>query len=640
MDFSKKKFNIIGEVMSDGQGDWSWVFYIVKQLISFGAKPNNINIIYYNVYDNNTTIKNLKKLSSVLKNLKCSNTIKDEIFNNKELLFFLLNQKFLQDVKDKILTEFTEKIYKLEKHFTAEETAKIFDILKELNNGYREMLQINGNPIKQISNKKICYFNNNSIRFNIDNINYTIGNSLYSINNIKDLNIDKIKTIKIYLFSADNNPDKLEEKLENKINIIFRTQQENTDFMTKIVASRYKIIMREGGHSDDNALNCNPNFGYVQANPLGDEKQLNNYIKTNNLPNIDKINVAYISLGKKAEEADKLLLFIKILSQVTEDLSGNTIGIIGDVFKNIFITNVSGKKSLFVISKEEDNKITIKYNSKTFYIVPLQRINFVYDGFNFAYFLKKANKYCMLSGDMSYMEGLTIGDKIVIHVGMSNKYNMINELKNKIISEFRSMSKFVDTDLDNSYERIIEKDTSINKYSIFLSDPEYINKQNNICSNDFNIALKTKIEEEIRFIEFGPIIPRFLKFLDSNRDEFINSIPPCNYGSTYITFDNLLTNLKDPINGINEKNLIENLDKFNNNLSQLLSDYINEGLNITPDRKQKIINLCIHILNAMNTYSFIDDTAYENSSTNPTFVNFKNKYLKYKHKYLKLKQKF
>jgi len=78
MDFSKNKFNIIGEVMGDGQGDWSWVFYILKQLISFGAKPNNINIIYYNIYDGvapgNTicdTKFKLEKLSSVLKDLEC-----------------------------------------------------------------------------------------------------------------------------------------------------------------------------------------------------------------------------------------------------------------------------------------------------------------------------------------------------------------------------------------------------------------------------------------------------------------------------------------------------------------------------------------------------------------------------------------
>jgi hypothetical protein len=609
VDLSKVQVNIIGEVMSDGQGDWSWVFTIAKQLIDYNIPHNNIKIFYQNVYDVGDTKTNLDKLSNLLDKLQCSDTILQNIYDDVSKLKFLLEDTNNPTDNKILLDKFLTKIYTLSGNMTAQETADIFNIIVAINKGFRDIIQLQSNPTTKISGKKICYYDNTlntPNTFKIDDINYEVKNSLYSINNISNLNIPSTNTIQINLLNNDISSlsDKdFNDQFEDKINIFFRTQ-EASEFSEKIL--NYKpIIIREGGDDTDSALNCNPEFGYVQAQPSGNDQQLQKYLTDNKLPEISKINVAYISLGD-SDEFNKLILLIKILSNVIEDLSGNTIGIIGNIYEKIFISNRTtdlNSNNIDMIENKPEKK-KIKCNNKTFYIIALPRINLNLNGFNFGYFLEKSNKYCMLSGDMSYMEGLTLG-KAVIHVGMSNKYKMIDELKNKIISEIPTSDKSLET----SYEEIITNDSLIVLYAKFISDPQYLSKQDTICKKNFFDTLKNKISNKVS-------IEQYIKLI---KDIKLNSI-------NYTHFNT------DPDKSfLDENSILAGLEYFMDDSQNIpvLMQIINKHLEPNYlDNKDNYDKFKEFIESIIINYDFLPSKQ----------TNYMQKYLKYKQKYLKLKK--
>jgi hypothetical protein len=662
MDLRGKKFNVIGEVMNDGQGDWGWVFTITNILLNKGVRPGDINIIFINAYDFGQNMKKaLIMLIKYLKNLNCidinPDTLKqlDAIIKNETIINFLLNDTFNIENNKKTIMDFTGLLNTIYNMFNSRNISNVYNILKELNTGYNFNKDLSN--ISTTDKKKLCYTKRID-EFNIlDSIKYEPGSVLFPINAMTKIteiepNFKTTNHLKIRIFGIIDSIEEtlLDEVLSNRINIFFRTQEDNIGLVESILTKK-PIIIREGGHSGNNALNCGPEYGYIQTTPKRNEQKLIEFKALNNLPDLKTIHVAYISLGEKEKEIDKLLLFVKILSNIEEISSENTIAIVGNVFNNIFndidlqndvdlINDINTLdnpilttkydsnhikykkykkyyniiKSNITILNKEPNKVKFKYNNnnKILNIIPLPRISMLDNGFDFSYFLEQTNKYCMLSGDMSYMEGLTLG-KVVIHVGMSNKFVMINKLKNKIIENFKEP---VNDLIKQSYEVIITNDTDIIEYSKFISNPIYLEQQIIICKKDFSETLIETINSILN------------KSSDSLFDKFITFLNKHNIPIE----ENINTSLKQILDHEdNYPNLVSLLNYLMSN-QYVTKDNITETLKFFNDDDGKD-------LYDDNLYKeFFDKLKSQHIPLQSLAGGYRTKYLKYKKKYLELKK--
>ena len=161
----------------------------------------------------------------------------------------------------------------------------------------------------------------------------------------------------------------------------------------------------------------------------------------------------------------------------------------------------------------DKGEITVKFNNKNLIIKKTNSINLNDNGFNFPYLLEKTNSYCMLSGDSSYMEALTL-NKIVIHVGIDNKYVMINELNLQIINKidftkFKSIKNY-ETDIDKLQITNLDNfNKNLKLYSELLSNPLYLEKQKELTELNFDDSI---INEIGRLTSRLVITQKYLKY--------------------------------------------------------------------------------------------------------------------------------
>ena len=263
------------------------------------------------------------------------------------------------------------------------------------------------------------------------------------------------------------------------------------------------VYIREGGQQDqnpdENALACSIESGYIQALPEGNATKFEEYMSLRNL-NANNTCVSYISLGDSSHGL-KLSKFIKILcySNDYKYNSGNVYSILlTNAWEEIFGSDVEKLDSDIKIIGKEGASVTVEFNCKKLNIVNGTKISLSENGFNFAYLLEKTNDYCLLSGDNSYMEGLTLNKK-VIHVGMGNKYNMINQLQTQISHDLgiTYLTNYKEMDITHQNSRrsgvYVCNNADFLKYAYYISDSRYKTIQQKYVKKDFFKTLTDKI---------------------------------------------------------------------------------------------------------------------------------------------------
>ena len=258
------------------------------------------------------------------------------------------------------------------------------------------------------------------------------------------------------------------------------------------------IKIREGGNGRDNSLNCSIRYGYIRAKVEGDETRFATYCRNNNIAPLNS-HVCYISTSDPNEIPKKLSKFIKILCYSPEITNNNRILMINnwdELFSTINLANPRRQLDRdIIIGVPNNNEITVTFNTKNLIIKKTNSISLGNDGFNFSYLLNATNLYCMLSGDSSYMEGLTLNKK-VIHIGMSNKYDMINEINRTIIQTIGNPIFNTISNIERSIdENIATYNQNLQLYSQLLSNPRYLEIQNNLTRKNFDVTLKEEIDK-------------------------------------------------------------------------------------------------------------------------------------------------
>ena len=500
-------YNIIIEVMNDGAGDWAYAIYLLELLLNLGVEEQHIRIIYINCYDWNKDLNTLinDKLKKNIELLQCEVIDETNITTSKQPNVNIIKYTFpsiLDFKKEELVDEIKnieKKLYNIaEKKLIPTDFNNIFIIITKLLNGFKvsETNIKNGDYYCKIYKDKLN-INDNEL---IDLYNTNVKNAGYPFDRIGKILFYKYQKINLiyldyaYLYS-NNLADS--EIFKNVVNILFRTQEDlgfyNIDNL---------ISIREGGHSNDNSFNCSIQYGYIRSKPDGNKIQFDKYCYDNNIIPMNS-HVCYISQSDILKVPKNLSKFIKILGYTKNIDNNNKILMIGnwdELFSEINILN--HKRSLdadICISIIKDNEITVTFNYKTLIIKKINSINLEKNDFNFSYLLENTNSYCMLSGDSSYMEGLTL-NKRVIHIGMSNKYKMINELNLHIIEKigyvkFKSIKNY-ETDIDNLQEiNITAFNNNLKLYAELLAMPNYLEIQKQLTNKNFDDTIKEEINK-------------------------------------------------------------------------------------------------------------------------------------------------
>ena len=498
-------YNIIIEVMNDGAGDWAYAIYLLELLLNLGVEEQHIRIIYINCYDYGNDLNTLinDKLKKNIELLQCKVIDETNITTSKQPNFNIIKYTFTSNFNkeesvDKI-DNIKTKLYNIaEKKLIPTDFNNIFNIITKLLDGFK----VSGTNIK--NGDYYCEISNENLTINdiniIDLYNTNVTNAGYPFDRIGKILFYKYKKINLiyldyaYLYS-NNLADS--EIFKNVVNILFRTQEDQGFYNIDNL-----ISIREGGHSNDNSFNCSIQYGYIRSKPDGNKVQFDKYCNDNNIIPMNS-HVCYISPSDIFKVPKNLSKFIKILGYTKNINNNNKILMIGnwnELFSEINILN--HKMSLdadICISIIKHNEITVTFNYKTLIIKKINSINLEKNGFNFSYLLENTNSYCMLSGDSSYMEGLTL-NKRVIHIGMSNKYKMINELNLHIIEKigyvkFKSIKNY-ETDIDNLQEiNITAFNNNLKLYAELLAMPNYLEIQKQLTNKNFDDTIKEEINK-------------------------------------------------------------------------------------------------------------------------------------------------
>jgi len=506
-----KIYNIINQVMNDGAGDYAWSVNLLNFLLSQKVPQENIRLIYFNVYDYDQELKKLliSKISTHLDEFSKENTcktiidlstinkddtIKRYIFkkNTEAFNFSLYHDK-------KLLKSNGEKLYSDTNNLTPTDFYKINEIMDKIL--YSEKITLD----KISKNDIICEISDETYKsiygstFN-DKLELLRNPEMiaFPINRLKELYKD-YPEIKIFYFDAYKQMSNLKElKLFNTaINLVFLTQEND------IILDNY-INLREGGQSLNGALNCSLKYGYIQAEPKGDDSKLQEYRAKLKL-NLNNTCISYISTGSIKEVPQKLSKFIKIICYspkylyVDGDISSIYTILMINHYDTVFPLLIDQLDKDLVVRNIDNEYYEIIFNTKKIHIKKSSFIN-LNNGFNFAYLLSKTNEFCYLSGDNSYMEGLTL-NKRCVHIGMINKYNMIQELQNSIsrslgITNISSYEKIdiARNKLDNkSIEQFSDYNILLKNYSEFISNDKYLEYQKPLVKTNFYDTLTTAI---------------------------------------------------------------------------------------------------------------------------------------------------
>lgn len=506
------KINLISEVMNDGSGDWGWVKQILNILKKNGFVQEQIRIIFINTYDYGSDIKNfiLNILSEATNesNLICtehkSNSVNIDDFEDSDNIRFIINKIEKETFKKRknIFDNLNAKIYKHDvdlKKIDFENVKDIFSLLIKSSTGEN----VNKNDL-------ICRTKEENFRNIIDKIKFKAGESNYPIYQISNILAGFEKTPIFYFGITDYisaygaaNPNLL-KLTENCINLHFKTQDRIAD--DERIPNR--IVIREGGHTKDGAINSGlslENHGLLEIeNPIGNLKQLDFYLKNiNSSLERTTTHIAYISLGDSTH-ARRLNAFIKILGYTVGNNNHNIL-LMGNVYDKIFIDSSNNYKldNDINVTKSGDY-YTVTFNSITLNIFKAPYISMINNGFSFAYALKNTNDICMVSGDISYQEALSLRKK-AIHVWLGNKDDMIKSTLKALVKKLglQTIEKYQRLYSPGKYEEAFSKETNSNDFFKTLADlinnSDYTTKLNQLINEkgSFNDSLIKKIKEKV-----------------------------------------------------------------------------------------------------------------------------------------------
>lgn len=502
--FTSKNFNVINQVMNDGSGDYAWTENLVDYLLSKSVPIENIKLIYFNVYDFGEDLKNIvsEKTKLDIGQFKEAGTCKimevSKITPNDLIKYVFKKAQYdsleiFNDSLDRDITNinnFNDNIYDFTKFLTPNNYKNVFDILNKI---------LSGKKVDQTTFKDgdiLCEVS----KSNLDDEILNPGNSAFPISKIR--NLTKYPSLQIYYFHAMMSMVDFSEHplFSESVNLLFMTQEDET-----FNPLPNEIRLREGGDDRGGAVNCSTTFGYIQAKPEGNREKFLEYFSRLGL-DPTKTCISYISLGETSLVAAKLSKFIKLLCYSSDYLydSSNESSVYSilmvNEFNRVFSEQLGDIDKDIVITKNGD-KYQAEFNGKKINIVKGEFVNISSHQFNFAYLLQNTNQYCYLSGDNSYMEGLTLNKK-VIHIGMGNKYNMMNQLQSAISRSLRVSGLKNTEPIDEMRKTIVNisanfsgYNNELKKHSEFLAKPDYLRVQGSITSKDFYTSLDTKIRE-------------------------------------------------------------------------------------------------------------------------------------------------
>lgn len=514
----KIQYNIIVEVLNDGAGDWAYSIYLLELLIKMGVTEEQIRIIYINTYEYDKDLNSLinTKLKKNIELLQCKiingKNIIDAQKPNLEIVKYTFtnrNDYFNKTKSIEKITTIEKKLYNLdEQNLTSVDFNNIFNIINNLLQGFKvpEIDISYGDYYCEVEKKELAkeYINLTDL------YNTNVKNQGYPYNRIATFLFPKYKKISLiyldhtYFFESDI---KNNDIFKNNVNILFRTQWDNIE---KFIFPNL-IHLREGGNhiipvraggdglKSDYSLNCSIRYGYIKAKVEGDRTKFETYCRSTDITPLNS-HVCYISLNDNNYIAKKLSKFIKILCYSSEIANNNKILMIGnwdELFSDINFSDPKRKLDLdIIIVERNNNEITVTFNGKNLIIKKISSINLKNNGFNFSYLLNETNLYCMCSGDTSYMEGLTLNKK-VIHVGMSHKYHMINEINKSIIRKIGNPVFYEILDIEKNIDEVKSNiyNDRLELYSQLLSNPKYIEIQNSLTVRNFDDTVIRKINK-------------------------------------------------------------------------------------------------------------------------------------------------
>jgi len=515
---SKYKYNIINQVLSDGSGDWAWTENLIEYLVDRNVSIDNIVLIYLGMnhnFENNHLKSKIDEVKNTLEDMttKCK-VLKMTAGRELSEISYIFRRKDIEEFNNEIyenmgrICDFKDKLYKTDKYMTVDDFENMKNIMKKIIEGNEKRNFEEGNIV---CNREVKILSNDSLDVNKRG---------YPINKISNL-INKYPLIKIHyfegspiLFYQTNLENMIRGLYERSINITFLTVQEREIVEWTLP---HQILIREGGDKLNGALNCSIRYGYIQAKPVGDIGRLEEYLRLLNISERLLTCVSYISLSDKHNLPRKLCKFIKIMCYSPEyeyeDRKRYNI-----LMVNEYDTIFRREGERFMIEDVEFNKIDDKtyeaiFNGKRINIVRGTLVSLEKDGFNFAYLLEKTNTYCYLSGDNSYMEGLTLNKKVV-HIGMVLKYDMINEIQN-YISTHLGITNLINYDLIDRISlktKLQEYNVELKKYAEYISHPHYLYLQRWITHKNFYETLDINIIGKI--IELEQLLSRkkYLKY--------------------------------------------------------------------------------------------------------------------------------
>lgn len=492
--------------MNDGSGDYGWTENLVEYLINRNIPVNKIKLIYTNAYDygndiveyvtkptkTNLTEFNKPTVCKILKvsTLNPNDSVTQYIFKKEK--YDDMNE-FKKEIceKNKKINEFDDKVYT-----SSSLTPSNFN---DINSIFNEIISGRQNVNTSINIGDIFCEIIKEQKIDIPNELLNGGQPGFPISKLTNL-IKKYPTIQIYYFNAFAPYQDFTtlDIFNNSINLTFITQEH--------FEIKNQIAIREGGHDTDGAINCSANYGYIQAKPEGDEVRFRSYFDSLGI-NPTKTCISYISTGETSIIPDKLAKFIKILCLSTDynyDPSDSS-----TIYSILMVSEYNRIFPDRILNIDSDIKISrvgtyyqAEFNNKKINIIKGGFVNLLTHGFNFAYLLHNTNPYCYLSGDNSYMEGLTLNKK-VIHVGMGNKYSMIQQLQNLISNEleiknlckYESIDEIRSTIKNNLPEKFLGYNIQLSKYADYISHPRYLEIQGRITSKNFYDELDIKVNE-------------------------------------------------------------------------------------------------------------------------------------------------
>lgn len=532
---SDKKINIIAEVMTDGRGDFAWVKTLIEIILNCGIKHENISVYLMCQFCSLIDSTIAEKMYDIGNSFKeCINDEDKDNFNN--LLTDVDNIKLFIKKRPNIQIKNIEKLDELISMINENQTDK----LNRIKDHKKEKCILD-------DSEKLMY-DKTSVDTYYKNDDYKIGkymNDAYNLtnNNINFYLIDSVD----FLIEDTKFFNSLLKKINSNLNILFLTG-EYLDNYDNFFKNKPKVIIREGGHTDNNAINAGygtNSHGLLNANINININELNTFLKQYELSIKNPYHVIYMS-GSDETHGYKLSLFLMLLEKKYPSYNQN---ISINVFINEFAYNniINNQKDqilkyYFIIVND---KLIINRNNYTFKVYSYKNINVTTNNFSFSYFLQQSEPLCMLSGDQSYQEGLSL-KKIVVHIGLNNKFNMIRQLYNLFGLFLENKGYNIDniTFIIKNIEKIFcteqQNIPNINEIAQFV-DVYYYSTLNSDKWNKFyetfsimkfDVYLKNIIYEYIYDLDFTPI------------QNQIDSLNGGEYIKKYIKYKNIYLSLK------------------------------------------------------------------------------------------------